>query len=593
MDSKALTGAVRLERRGAVLLLILAHRPLNTLSHSLRLELWAGLEQATSADVAAVVICSDIAAFSAGVDLAELAKPVAGLSLAALCLQIENFPKPVIVALNGSTFGGGLELALAAHGRIASATAQFGMPDIGLGLVPAAGATQRLPRLVGAAAALKLLLEPANLTAAQALMIGLLDEVVETDLRARACAFAESIVLQGGEPIKTSARREGLRDGKAYQSAIAAARASCAGLPLPAPLRLIECVEAAQLLPLDQGLAFEAAAFERLAKTPEARGLQHMYQAERKLAFPPARVAAVAVTKLNSLAVWGASPPAADVVGQALAAGLRVALIDPSREALVAALQTIAERQEAAVNKGRLTPEARDADWARLSTSMSAEGLGGADLVLNNTQAAVPVLEAAVISIGALPARGAAGQVGLSVALAAGLVAELASGPEASSEVLALGVALGRRLGWRVLFSGPGGPIEPRLRNAMSAAITQLETEGLQRSVIGAALASFGIGVGTRVPLPAAPPEARQVVDACVAALANEAARLVTEGVARRPSDVDAAAVLAGIFPRWRGGPLFQADQRGLLVFRADLRRRAEVSPQIYAPDPLFDALIA
>ena len=261
------------------------------------------------------------------------------------------------------------------------------------------------------------------------------------------------------------------------------------------------------------------------------------------------------------------------------------------------ALQTIAERQEVAVTKGRLTTEARDADWARLRTVMAPEGLLGADLILNNTAAGMPEVDAevgaAVIALGVLPARGAPRQIGLNVALAAGLVAELAAGPAASAEVLALGLALGRRLGWKVLFTGPGGPIDRRLRAAMSAAIARLEAEGLARPVIAASLASFGIGLGARGPLPPATVETAWVLDACLAALANQGARLVSEGVAARPSDVDAVAVLSGIFPRWQGGPMFQADKRGLLVLRADLRKRAEVAPQIYAPDPLFDALIA
>lgn len=595
MDGKVMTDAVRVERRGAVLLLILAHRPLNTLSHQLRATVSAALRAVADSDIQAVVICSDLAAFSAGLDLAEFDKPAAAPGLSALCTQIEDFPKPVIVALNGSTLGPGLELALAAHGRVASPAAQLGLPEIGFGLVPGAGATQRLPRLVGAAAALKLMLEPAPISAAQALTIGLVDLVVEGDLRAQACAFAERMAeaLQGGGPLKTSDRRDGLRDGKAFHAAIVAARARYAGTPLPAPVRLIDCVEAAQLLPLQQGLAFEDAAYDALLKTPAAQGLRHAFFAERRAVLPPAPLADFGAAKLTDVAVWGAAEPAAELVAQALAAGLRVSLFDPSRDALVGALQKIASRQEAAVTEGRLTPEARDADWARLSTGSAA--IGRVDLVLKNADAPPPLADPTtpVIVLGALPARGGGGRVGLSMAMAAGLVAELAAGAEAPVSVMALGLALGRRLGWKLLFTGAGGPIDRRLRAALSAAIAQLEAEGLPRSIIAAALGSFGIGVGARGPLPAPPAEAKRVLDACLAALANQAARLVSEGVARRPSDVDAAAVLHGMFPRWQGGPLFQADKRGLLVLRADLRKRAETAPQIYAPDALFDRLIA
>lgn len=595
MDSKAMTDAVRVERRGAVLLLILAQRPVNALSQPLRATLSAALHAVADSDLQAVVICSDLAVFSAGAEGSELGKATAAPGLSALCAQIEDFPKPVIVALNGNTLGAGSELALAAHGRIASPAAHLGLPQIGFGLVPEAGATQRLPRLVGAAAALKLLLEPVPLSAAQALTIGLLDQVAEGDLRAQACAFAERMAaaLNGAAPLKTSERRDGLRDGKAYQAAIAAARARYAASPLPAPLRLIDCVEAAQLLPLEQGLAFESSVYAALVATPEAQGLRHAFAAERRALVLPAPLAGFGAVNLASLAVWGAAEPAAELVGQALAAGLRVSLVDPSREALVAALQKIASRQEAAVAAGRLTPAARDADWARLSTGSDA--IGAVDLVLKNADTMPALLDPAVpvIALAALPARAAGARVGLSMALASGLAAELAAGPEASVSVQALGVALGRRLGWKMLFTGPGGPMDRRLRAALSASIAQLEAEGLPRATIAAALGSYGIGVGARGPLPAPPPESKRVLDACLAALANQSARLISEGVARRPADVDAAAVLNGMFPRWQGGPLFQADRRGLLVVRADLKRRAESAPQIYAPDPLFDRLIA
>ncbi|GLS87199.1 hypothetical protein GCM10010873_21730 [Cypionkella aquatica] len=594
MDGKPVTDAVRVARDGAVLLLILAQPPVNSMTHPLRAALSKSLALGLAADVSAVVIASDIAAFSAGATLSEGGQSVQEPSLATLCAQVENFPKPVIVALNGSTMGAGLELALAAHGRIAAPAAQLGLPAVALGLVPEAGSSQRLPRLVGAAAALKLLLEPGALSATQALLIGLVDQVVEGDLRAQAAGMARQMAV-GGAWVKAGDRGEGLRDGKAYQAAVAAARLKHQGTPLPAVSRLIDCVAAAQLLPFAQGLAFEAAAYEDLAASAEARGLQHAFQAERRAAFPPAWLAQATVGPLSSLAVWGAAGFGADLVAQALAAGLRVCLFDPSRDALVAALQKIAERQEVAVAAGRLTAEARDADWARLTTGSVA--VGPVDLVLNNAQAGGEIgagftaSDVPQIQMAALPLHDAGGKVALRAAPAAGLIAELGVGPQAPPTLAALGLALGRRLGWVVLVTGPGGPIEQRLRATLSAAIAQLERDGTARGVIAAALGSYGFGAKGAVPNTG--PEARAVLDACLAALANEGARLMSQGVARRPSDVDAAAVLNGIFPRWHGGPLFQADQRGLLVLRAYLRKRAEHAPALYAPDLLLDRLIA
>ena len=602
MDGKAATGAVRHERKGSVLVLVMAQRPVNALTADLRAGLLAGLQLAATDDsVRAVVIASDLAQFSAGADLPETGKvagsPAAAPDLAMLGNQIEAFAKPVIVALNGSALGAGLELALAAHGRVALASAQLGLPDVSLGVLPIAGATQRLPRLVGAGPALRLLLEPQPISAAQALAIGLLDTVVETDLRDNACAVAEAMAanLQGQPPLRSSDRRDGLRDGKAFQAAIAAARAKLRGSHLPAPHRAVDCVEAAQLLPLDQGLAYERAACSDLLGTPEARGLRHAFLAERRAAIPPVSVAAQGNPRLTTLAIWGGGDAAADLVTQSLGAGLRVALVDARRDVLVKTLEKVATRQEAAVAEGRLSAAARDADWARLTSTLAATGLAGADLVLAFPDAGpVPSdLPTPILPLGALPPRAGPGRVGLIPALAAGLPAELAATTGAPPALLALGLALGRRLGWKLLFTGAGGPIERRLRAALSAAIAQLEAEGINRSTIAAALASFGLGVGARATLPPAPAEAKDVLDACLSAMANQGARLISEGVARRPSDIDAVAVLTGIFPRWQGGPMFHADTRGLLVLRADLRRRAETAPQIYAPDPLFDRLIA
>lgn len=608
MDGKPAAETVRHERRGSVLLLVMVHHPVNALTAELRTDLRAGLHLAAADEgLRAVVICSDIAQFSAGADLSETGKPVAAKTgaapdLAALCDQVEAFAKPVIVALNGSVLGGGLELALAAHGRVALVSAHLGLPDVSLGVLPVAGATQRLPRLVGAGPALKLLLEPQPISAVQALAIGLVDEVVETGLRDKACAVAEAMAqaLQGQPPQRTSDRRDGMRDSKGFQAAIAAARTRLAGSHLPAPHRAVDCVEAAQLLPLDQGLAYERAAYADLVGTAEARGLRHAFFAERRAPFPPAAVAAQGNPALATLAIWGGGDAAADLVAQSLSAGLRVALVDPRREVLVKTLEKVATRQEAAVAEGRLTAAARDADWARLTSTMAATGLAGADLVLAFPDAGpVPpdlpakVLPAAILPLGALPPRAGPGRVGLIPAVAAGLLAELASTADAPPALLALGLALGRRLGWKLLFTGAGGPIERRLRAALSAAIAQLEAEGITRQTIAAALASFGLGVGARATLPAPPAQAKTVLDACLSAMANQGARLISEGVARRPSDIDAVAVLTGIFPRWQGGPMFHADTRGLLVVRADLRRRSDSAPQIFAPDPLFDRLIA
>lgn len=596
MNGKTLTQAVQQERRGAVMLLIMAQRPVNALTLQMRLDLATGLA-AAAADptVQAVVICSDIGAFSAGADAAE-GQRQAGFSLADLCLKIERMSKPVVAAINGKALGAGLELALAAHARLAEPLAQVGLPDVSLGIVPGAGGTQRLTRLIGAGAALRLLLEPTAITASQALAVGLLDQVVEHDLRDAAVALATTMALQiaAADLPRGSERRDGLRDAKGFHAAVIAARSRHAGSVLQAPLRAIDCVEAAQILPPEQGLAYEAAAHSDLIASAEARALRHVFFAERRATFPPRSLVAAPAPQLGAVAIWGAGAGMAELAVQALSAGFRVVIVDSDHQALSDCLSKIAARQEQAVTEGRQSSAARDADWARLTSSSRPEGLAGADLVLATVDAGpVPVNAAVSVTIGALPARAATGRVALSPAMAAGLVAELSHTADASTDVMMRVLGFGRRLGWRMVFTGAGGPVDKRLRATLAAAIAQLEAKGIQRPVIAAALGAFGIGVGAKGPLPQAPAKSPGILRACLGALANQGARLLAEGVAKRPSDVDAIAVLAGIFPRWQGGPMFQADQQGLLVLRADLRKLAEEAPQIYAPQPMIDALIA
>lgn len=596
---------LRQDRVGAVLVLVLANRPVNALSADLRFALTQALMAAQDApDVAAIVIASDTAQFSAGADMAELGGAGARTNraeqttLGALCRLIEDFPKPVVAAINGHAVGGGLELALAAHARLAELSAHMGLPEVHLGILPGAGGTQRLPRLVGAGPALQIMLESKPITAPQALAIGLIDGVVDSDLRDNAITYAATLV--GKPPRRTADCRDGLRDPAAYRAAVVARRKQVSGARLPAASRIVDCVEAAQVLPIEQGLAFESAAFDDLVNTPEARALRHAFMAERRALSVPADLAAAALPALLRLGFWGGGERVGDVIVQALAAGLRVSLVDPRRDVVVATLERIASRQETAVAEGRMTPQSRDADWARLDQSLDAAGLTGVDMILRAPDA--PALgddpgRAPMIALGPLVPRSPEEAVALVPGLVAGLAAELCAGPAASLALRVLALALGRRLGWKIVFSGPGGPIERRLRAAITAAIAGLESGGpqmggLSRDVIAASLAAQGIGVSDSAPPAAAPAQSAAVLSACLAALANAGARMISEGVARRPADVDAMAVFSGILPRWLGGPMFWADQRGLIVLRADLRARAADDPVLFAPDPLLDHLI-
>ena len=517
-----------------------------------------------------------------------------GSALNNLCQVIEAMDKPVVVALQGSAFGPGLELALSAHHRVALAAVKVGLPEVNRGLVPGAGATQRLPRLIGVDKALRLLLTGGALTAGQGLSIGLLDLVVETGLEAAAVTAANSLVGQDMALRRAVNRRDGFRDGAACVAAVAAARAHVAAEPaaLPAKARVIDCVEAALLLPLGQGLEFEAAARRELENSPEVGGLAHAGKVERRASRLPESLAALARPTLHRVSLLGAGSGVVSLASQILAAGLHLRLVDPDRERLVASLRQIAARQEADVQAGRLTPEARDADWARLIPTLDDRAALDSDLWvcasdyrLQTTAEAWPPVIWMAASTAAEPDR-----LILTPGQEAGALAEICLPQNAQSGAHA--VALSEKLRWKLVFSAGNGGIERRLRQSLAAAIAGIEAAGTPREALVQVLSAEGLGVPLSPPARPLDPSARALADACLCALANEGARLVGEGVALHPGDVDTVAFLTGLVPRRIGGPIYWADQRGLLVLRSDLRHRAASQPELYTPAPLIDLLI-
>ena len=562
---------VRIDRMGSVMVLVLVHPPANLWQDEMAEALIAGLSQAEAdPSVTAVILRGEGRGFSAGLALEAALEPHPGLTRA--CARIESCPKPVIAALHGMALGAGCALALAAHWRIAHEGAMIGLPEVSLGLIPGAGATQRLPRLIGAEDALRVMLEARPLTAAEALALGLVDEVAGGILGQAALAMAG----RGLAPRRACDLMP--RDLARLTQVVEAARASVAASPVPAPLRLIDCVEASGLLPFDMGVNLEAAALGDLAASAEAAGLVHALRAERLALEPPREIQGQSFPEVSAIGIRGAGDFAADLALQAVRAGREVVLVDADRAALTAALATVVGGLDAQVAAGQLTEAGREAAWARMAAGQGdlPEGL---DLVLVS-----PGLTAAPDEV----ATGAAlTGVGLTVAEAPGRVSELSLGTGARPEVVARAAALGRRLGWPVVTVGPGGPLELGLRLALESAVEALSPV-LGEALVRQALAAAGIGGPVLGPMP---PQGAAVVRASLAALSAEAARMLHQGQARRPADIDAIAVLSGLMPRWLGGPLYQADRRGLLVLRADLRKLG--AAPVFAVSPLIDQLIS
>ncbi len=278
-----MTAVLRLRKVRGVALLCLTAPPVNALSAELLSALAVTFDdlQHDSA-ITAVVLLAEGKFFSAGADLRDLGNGAAA-SLRAVCARIEGFDRPVIAAMQGMALGGGAELALAAHYRLAAPDAALGLPEVTLGLVPGAGATQRLPRLVGADMALRILRGGHPVWPEEGRRIGLIDGVISGDVPSAAVAFADGILARSAGPRPTRARRDRLADGPAYLACVAQHRKAARAGPELAPARIVDCVEAALLLPFATGLAFEAQALEDCLAHPQSRALRHIFLAERRI----------------------------------------------------------------------------------------------------------------------------------------------------------------------------------------------------------------------------------------------------------------------------------------------------------------------
>lgn len=586
--------------RGAVLVLWIDNPPVNALGFGVRQGLAAGLA-AASADPAirAVAILARGRTFPVGADISEFDQPPQMPSLPDLCKMIEASPKPVVVGLHGTALGGGLELALAAHARVGLADAQVGLPEVGLGILPGAGGTQRLPRLIGAQEALRLMISGTPISAVEALAMGILDKVVEQDLTEATVAMA--LHLAPSQPVPTHDRRDGVRDPKAYFTAIAEARRIHANAPIPGPSRIIDCVEAAQLLPFDQGLAYESAAFAELVSSPEAEALRHVFFAERRAAKMVG--ASAKPLPIAEITVLGAGADGVKLIQELLAAGYGVTLVDNDADALTTGLEALATTLAAELAAQSLTQAEHDDRWARLLAALPGDDGDAADMLFLTGAFRLPKVEVPLVSLKAgapivtLGRVGDGGPRGLGVALQPatrnGRLAEVLISDTTAPDAISTLLAVLKRLG-RQVVQGQGAGIVSGLSMAMQASLHSLEDQHGPAPVLD---------LLARWDMPRAQDrsaaKSQDKVDlwsglapAVMSALANAGLRLIGEGKALRPSDVDLAMIVGLGFPRWGGGPMLWAQHRGLIVLRDDLNRLAIDAPDVWEPAPLLDDMI-
>jgi 3-hydroxyacyl-CoA dehydrogenase len=588
------------ELRGAVLVLWVDNPPVNALGHRLRLGLAEGIARGNANPaVRAMAILARGRTFPAGADITEFGKPPQDPLLPDLCDRIEDSAKPVVVGLHGTALGGGLEVALAAHARVALSEARVGLPEVSLGILPGAGGTQRLPRLIGAQDALRLMIGGKPISAAEALALGILDKVVEQDLTEATVAMA--LHMASSAPVPTRDRRDGFRDPKAYFAAVAEARRAQAASPLPGPKRIVDCVEAAQLLPFDQGLAYERAAFAELVSSPEAEALRHVFFAERRAGR---MVGAKAKPRpVAQISVLGGGADGLRLTRDLLAAGYDVTLIETEAEALTKALEAVALGLAAEVEAKTLTQAAHDAQWMRLFPGLPGDDGDAADMLFITGPYRLPRADIPSVSVksGApIVTMGRVGEGGphgtgliLMPATRNGRLAEILISQQSSSDTIATVLSVLKALG-RQVVQGQGTGLNAGLANALQASLQALEALHGAEPVLDV-LNRWGMLRDKDRDM--APPKGpvdlwSGLAGPVLGALANAGLRMIGEEKALRPSDIDLAMILGHGFPRWGGGPMLWAQRRGLLVLRDDLIRWADDGPDIWTPAPLLDDLI-
>ncbi|MBD9560465.1 3-hydroxyacyl-CoA dehydrogenase NAD-binding domain-containing protein [Ensifer sp. ENS03] len=362
---------------GGVLVVTIDNAPVNALSAHVRSGLMAALDHvAERPTIAGLVITGAGNTFIGGADIREFGKPPVDPLLPEVIERIETFDKPVAAAVNGAALGGGCEVALACHGRIAGEKVSFGLPEVKLGLVPGAGGTQRLPRLIGTVMAIDLIGTGRAVKAAEAVALGLADSIA-ADPVAVALAFVQE---QAGKPL----RRTGMiavppAHAKAVGAVEAKVLAKARGQAAPA--EAIRLVKAAGELDLKQGLAEERATFRRLRDSVESAALRHVFFAERA-AGKVERLDKVSPRPIAIVGVVGTGLMGSGIAVSALISGYRVVALEQTEEAAAGGRARIAETLDKTVRAGRLTADGRDECLARLQTTAEAVELAKADLVI-------------------------------------------------------------------------------------------------------------------------------------------------------------------------------------------------------------------
>ena len=663
-----INASVDLRQDGEIAIITADNPPVNALKHEVRAGLTEALRQAREdAAVKAMVIACAGRTFFAGADITEFGKPPQAPGLAEVIAVIEAMPKPVVAALHGTAFGGGFEVALACHFRVAVAGARVGLPEVKLGLLPGAGGTQRLPRLIGPEKALKMIVTGDPIEAREALADGVIDEIIEGDLTQGAIVFARRVVAEG-RPLRLVRDREDKLVAEGFADAAETLTRRLRGRDAPAAC--VEAVRNAITLPFEEGLKREGELFRKLVTGDQSKAQRYIFFAEREAARVPGVPQGTQPRPIVSGSVVGAGTMGGGIAMCFANAGIPVTIVETGPDLLQKGLDRVAANYRATVSRGGLRADDMERRIALINGVTELDAVGAADFVIEAVFEEMDLKKRVFADLDRMAKTGAVLATNtstLDVDEIAGAtkrpqdvlgthffspanvmrLLEIVRGAETSPDALVTAVALGRQLGKVPVTVGVCyGFVGNRMLARRSVEAERLLLEGALPQEVDAAVAGFGFPMGpfamadmagldvgwrirkgrgerneiedalceaghfgqktgkgyfrydagSRTPLP--DPEVEQtildassrlaitrraiaseeIVERMIFPMVNEGARILEEGIATRPGDIDVIWVYGYGWPVWRGGPMYYADRLGLAHIRDRLALYAERS---------------
>jgi 3-hydroxyacyl-CoA dehydrogenase len=687
---------VSYELVGDVGVIRLNNPPVNALSHALRTGVQDAVSKAQDDSSLALVLICEGRTFIAGADISEFGKAPMMPSLPELLIDIESSKKPIIAAIHGTALGGGLETALACHYRCALPNAQVGLPEVKLGLLPGAGGTQRVPRLVGVNAALDLITSGTPISASKALNIGLIDKVIDGDLLSGALEFAKEVVVQGAKLKKVSdleLNKEG-HSPEFFSELFAEWRITLSKRyrGQEAPQRIVDCIEAAVNKPFNEGLKIERELFVECIQSSQSAALRHLFFAERMSSKVDGLPKDTQLKDIKRVGIIGGGTMGGGIAMNFVNVGIPVTLLEISDEALQRGKDIIAKNYAITVSKGKLSAELADERQAMIKGTTDYNDLADMDLVIEavfeNLDIKKQVFKKldAVCKQGAILATNTSYQdvnliaqatsrpqdvIGLHFFSPANVMKllEIVRGEHTSEQVIATSMALAKSIKKvpalsRVCYGFIGNRmLRPYFREAQLCLL-----EGSTPQAIDSVMQRFGMAMGPlavsdlagidigfkareslsdeqkgdirtycvadalyemgrlgqktgagfyqydpntrqRIPDPKVLEviedqaekrgvERKDILDHTILqrltfALINEGFKILEEGIAQRPSDIDVVYVFGYGFPAYRGGPMFYADTIGLeTIYKTICEFRKTYGEEFWQPAALLKQLV-